>query len=261
MLAQKSNRNMKPEEKISDELKAIGFAKSVSLATAVLALVTFTLAILTPPFSGPFCQANCFVYPYHGIESRFPRDYLWMFAALPLTLSFLVMMIAVYVANGSRKSILGFTGIAFALMSTLLLFTNYFVQVSVVQPSLLAGEHDGIALLSQFNPHGLFIALEEVGFLFSIFAFACIATLFYGVTRLEKAIRRIAILFVILAIAAFFWLTYQYGVKREYRFEVVIISLAWLEIIVLGILVFLHFHLPRDRAELSLPHAQRDTPP
>lgn len=254
----KSNRNMKPDEKNSDELKAIRFAKSVSLATALLALVTFAIAILTPPLSGPFCEGNCFVYPYHDILSRFPRDYLWMFAALPLTVSYLVMVISVYVVYSTRRRILGLTGVAFALMSTLLLFTDYFVQVSVVQPSLLAREYDGIALLSQFNPHGLFIALEEVGFLFSIVALACIASLFGGPARLEKAIRRIALLFVILAIVAFIWLSFQYGLKREYRFEVVIISLAWFEIIVLGVLIFLHFHLSRDRAQLSLSHAQRD---
>lgn len=251
---------MKSEEKPADGVRAIRCAKYVSLATAFLALITFTIAILTPPLSGPFCAANCFVYPYHDIISRFPRDYLWMFTALPLTICHLLMMIAAYVVYGKPRNILGLTGIAFAVMSTLLLFTNYFVQVSVVQPSLLAGERDGIALLSQFNPHGLFIALEEVGFLFSIFGLACIATLFSGVALLEKAIRRIARLFVLLAVLAFFWLTYQYGVKREYRFEVVIISLAWLELIILGILIFLHFHLPRDRVEMRLSHAQHDTP-
>jgi hypothetical protein len=34
-----------------------------------------------------------------------------------------------------------------------------------LQPSLLAGETEGIAMLSQFNPHGLFIILEEPGFI------------------------------------------------------------------------------------------------
>jgi hypothetical protein len=57
-------------------------------------------------------------------------------------------------------------GIVFATISCTLLVGDYFIQISVIQPSLLKGETDGIALLTQYNPHGIFIALEEVVTLF-----------------------------------------------------------------------------------------------
>jgi hypothetical protein len=56
-------------------------------------------------------------------------------------------------------------------MATFVLITDYFIQVSVIQPSLLAGETDGISILSQFNPHGIIKVLEEIGLMFMILSF------------------------------------------------------------------------------------------
>jgi hypothetical protein len=32
----------------------------------------------------------------------------------------------------------------------------------VVQPSLLSGESEGLAIISQYNPHGVFIAMQDL---------------------------------------------------------------------------------------------------
>jgi hypothetical protein len=59
-------------------------------------------------------------------------------------------------------------GIVFAIISCTFLVGDYFIQISVKQPSLLKGETDGISLLTQYNPHGIFIVLEEVSYLFCL---------------------------------------------------------------------------------------------
>ena len=40
-----------------------------------------------------------------------------------------------------------------------LLSADYFIQLRVIQPAILKRELDGLAPLSQYNPHGVFIAL------------------------------------------------------------------------------------------------------
>ena len=42
---------------------------------------------------------------------------------------------------------------------------DYFLQLTVVVPSLQAGETDGLSLFTQYDPHGLFIAMEALGYL------------------------------------------------------------------------------------------------
>jgi hypothetical protein len=60
---------------------------------------------------------------------------------------------------------------------------DYFLQVSVIQPNLLLKETDGIALLSQFNAHGVFIVLEHVGFFMMRLSMLCMAPVFVGKTK------------------------------------------------------------------------------
>ena len=141
------------------------FGYYTSLFTAFLTLFTFALAVATPPLSGPFCKGPCFEYPYTDIASRFPRNYLWMNPAMLLTICYLLMMTALNHVTSGGKKLFSTISLVFAVMATLILTADYFIQVSVIQPSLIRGETDGIALLSQFNPHGIFIVLEELGFL------------------------------------------------------------------------------------------------
>ena len=53
--------------------------------------------------------------------------------------------------------------ILFGLFACAVFIVDFFVQVSVIPPSLANNETDGIALISQFNPHGVFIVLVIVG--------------------------------------------------------------------------------------------------
>lgn len=212
------------------------FGYWISIITAAITFITFGIAINTPPLSGPYCQAGCFEYPYHEIISRFPRDYYWMFPAIILSFSYLVMMIVFHKSVPEEKNLFSLTAVGFAIISTLILSLDYFVQVSFIQPSLLAGETEGIAMLSQFNPHGLFIILEELGFITMNISFFCLVPVFSSSVRLEKALRLTFISGFILMIVSFAGISILHGPNREYRFEIVVISITWLELIIAGIL-------------------------
>jgi hypothetical protein len=217
------------------------FGYYISLFTAVITIITFGIAICTPPLSGPFCKSGCFEYPYHEIISRFPRDYFWMFPAIILSFSYMVMMISVHKAVPPAKSVFSLTGVAFAVISTLVLSVDYFVQVSFIQPSLLAGETEGIAILSQFNPHGLFIILEEMGFITMNISFIFLAPALTSSTRLERSLRLTFIIGFILMLLSFTAVVLINGINREYRFEVMIISITWIELIIVSILFSRYF--------------------
>lgn len=212
------------------------FGYWISIITAAITFITFGIAINTPPLSGPYCQAGCFEYPYHEIISRFPRDYYWMFPAIILSISYLVMMIVFHKSVPEEKNLFSLTAVGFAIISTLILSLDYFVQVSFIQPSLLAGETEGIAMLSQFNPHGLFIILEELGFITMNISFFCLVPVFSSSVRLEKALKLTFISGFILMMLSFAGISILHGLNREYRFEIVVISITWLELIIAGIL-------------------------
>jgi hypothetical protein len=64
---------------------------------------------------------------------------------------------------GVALRIRGQIGLSFALIAAGVLLSIYFVQFSVVPVSLMNGQTEGIALLTQYNPYGVFIVLEELG--------------------------------------------------------------------------------------------------
>lgn len=219
------------------------FGWYVSLVTALLTIITFGIAISTPPLSGPFCTGNCFQYPFIDIASRFPRDYYWMYPAILLSISYLIMIVTLLHVIPQHKKLFGTLGVSFAMMSTLILVTDYFIQVSVIQPSILSGETDGIALLTQFNPHGIFIILEEIGFTFMIISFFVLIPIFDSPTKLERTIKWTAITGFVLAVLSFTLVSIIHGIHREYRFEVIIISITWLELIIISFLITRYFKI------------------
>ena len=217
----------------------IGFY--ISILTGTATIITFIVAYLTEPLSGPFCVANsCFKYPYLDIASRFPADYIWMYCAIVWLLFYTIFMTCIHHNAESEKKTFSQVGLSFAIMSALILLANYFIQLSVVQPSLLNGEFDGIALITQYNPHGIFIALEELGFILMSLAFLFMAPVF-AKGKLEKAIRSIFIGSFALTVITFILISIFYGIHREYRFEVAVMSINWLTLIVSSVLVSIMF--------------------
>lgn len=76
------------------------------------------------------------------------------------------------------------------------------MQFTVVVPSLRGGETEGLTLFMQYDPHGLFIALEALGYLMMSVAFLFAAPVFAR-GRVERTIRGLLVLSFVLALAAF----------------------------------------------------------
>jgi len=207
-----------------------------SLALAVLTFMAFGLGMMAVPPAGPYCPGDCMNYPYLELLKYYPRDYLWMYVTVFQLCAFLIVMIANHFITPREKSIFSFISVAFTLMSATVLLGNYFLQFSVVPISVLKNQREGIALLTQYNGAGIFIALEEVGFFLMSIAFAFLAPAFPGTSRLEKSIRATLAVPVFLTFAAFIYYTVKFGLDRDYRFEVAAISINWTAAIVLGIL-------------------------
>jgi hypothetical protein len=172
-----------------------------------------------------------------------------MYPAILLTLLFVALMVCLHHYAAPEKKIFSQIGLAFALISATALIFDYFIQVSVIQPSLMKGETDGIAILTQYNPHGLFIALEEIGYLMMSLSLLCVAPIFSSRDRLEGAVRWVFIVGFLLTLISFIVTSMVYGLYREYRFEVAVITIDWLVLILAGILLSVVFKRATQRTK------------
>lgn len=217
----------------------VGFYSSVLLA--VITLITFGFAIVAVPISGANCLEGCIDYPYLDTLSQFPKDYRWMVPAILLMLVYGIVMASIHQTAAQEKKIFSLIGLSFALMSTLILVSDYFIQFSVIPISLMHGETEGITLLTQYNAHGIFIVLEELGYLLMSLSFLFFALVFLTKSRLEGAIRWIFLAGFGLTLVALTVVTINHGLNRQDRFEVVVISIDWLVLVINGILLSILF--------------------
>ena len=213
----------------------------VAILTAVSAVTAFAIAVATPPISGPFCQSGCVTYPYANLASFVPHDYIWMYPGILLTPMFVILMTCIHYYVDDEKKIFSQIGLCFAVISAVAITMDYFIQLTVIQPSLIKGETEGLALFSQYNPHGIFIALEDLGYLMMSLAFLFAGASFAKDERLERAMRWLFILSSLISIGAFIVLTLIYGQNLEYRFEVTIITINWIALILAGIMLSVFF--------------------
>ena len=218
-----------------------------ALLTAILGVVTFGLAMTAVPDSGAFCSGDCFTWPYLNTLSEYPGDYLWMPAAVLFLLAAFAFFTVLHDrADPERK---GFSriGLGFALMAILILVVNYFVQFTVVPASLMSGQTEGIPLITQYNPQGVFIALEELGYLLLALAFAFLAPSVYGKTRITKAMGWVFGIAAVLSFASLVFIVAVYGAHRLDRFEVVVITITWPALITNALLATLLWRHPLTR--------------
>ena len=125
---------------------------------------------------------------------------------------------------------------------------DYAIQLAVLQPSLVKGEAGALSLFSQYNPHGVFIALEDIGYLVMGVSFGFAAAAVARVDRLHRAVRIILMLGSALAVGALVILALLFGLDLEYRYEVAAITIDWTTLIVVGGLMAVAFRPPRTPA-------------
>lgn len=230
---------MKTEYDENYNINRMGFYSSIFLT--VITLITLGFAAMAIPKSGVNCHSDCIKYPYLDTLSQFPKDYLWMFLATLLILTYLIFIVSVHSFASRKNKIFSRVSLTFAIISSVVLLSCYFIQFSVIPASLINGETEGITLLTQYNPHGVFIALEELGYLMMSFSFLFIAPVFTNNNRIEKSIRWIFIIAFIMTIIAFALVTVKHGIVREDRFEVPVITIDWLVLMTNGLLTGIVF--------------------
>jgi hypothetical protein len=199
-------------------------AMYLAVALAVVAAVALGLGIMAVPISGANCTSGCISYPYLDTVDRFPRDYLWMYAAIVMVILYLLFMVALRVVAAPAVDLVWRMAVAVSVAATVVLAATYFTQSSVVPASLAAGQTEGIPLLTMYNPHGLFIALEETGYLLMSLSFLLAALAVTGAGKVVRAIRWVFGLGFALPLLAFIVYTAVYGLDRQDRFEVLIVN-------------------------------------
>ena len=229
----------------STELRGLGMWSAV--ATAVFAAAAFGVAVTTPPRTGPFAApGTAIAYPYSAAARFVPGDFLWMYLALAMMFAFVVLAACLRELRAGKR-LFGTIGLGLAIASLAVIASDYFIQLRTVQPALVRGEFDGLAILSQYNPHGVFIALEELGFLLAGISF-CFLAFALGSSRLEQWICGVLLVSSALVVASFIGLSAVFGLGIEYRFEVAAITIVWLTLSVVGVmLAFLFARLESRR--------------
>jgi len=234
-------------ENTDTQKEFLKFGYYSSFFLAILTIITFGFAMTAIPPAGPYCPENCMVYPFPDILKYYPRDYHWMYFALFQLFAFVIFIVTNHFIASTSKKLYSLLSVSFTLISATVLLIAYFTQFSIVPISVMKGETEGIALITQYNEHGLFIALEELGYITMSIALFFLAFTFSKNSRTERVIRIILISQLFLNLIAFIYYSLQFGLERSYLFEVATISINWLVIIISCILIGFLFRKKEKR--------------
>jgi hypothetical protein len=209
-----------------------------AIQTVVVAVVFAAMAIPTPARSGPFCVTGCVAYPYIDVAQFIPGDYLWLIPGVLLAPTFVVLMACIHAYASEARRTYSRIGLSFAVVYAVIILVDYVLQLTVVVPSLQAGETDGLSLFTQYDPHGLFIALEALGYAMLTVALLSAAPVFIG-GRVERVIRGLFGLSSALTAVAFVGLAVL-G-HDLVAFEVTVLLITWAVLIAAGALLSVVF--------------------
>ena len=157
--------------------------------------------------------------------------------------AFVFLMACVNHETPEEKKTFSILALAFAVTYSILIMTDYFVQWTVVIPSIVSGQTEGLTLFSQYNPHGLLVSLESLGYLVMTAAYLLVAAVIGG-GRLRNSIRWISVGAFSLAIGlfvSFAFLHYDIG-----YFEVAVITIVSVESVLNGALLSVYFRREAD---------------
>jgi hypothetical protein len=234
MAAQADVRRRHADRGVTGIAEAV-FGFWVAVLTAALAAAALAIAVTTPPRSGPYCSTSCIAYPYTDAAAFVPKDYLWMYPAALASVTLVVLVTCVHRHARDELKVFSLVALCLATLGAGLLLSDYFIQIAVVQPSLLDGQVSGVSLFSQYNPHGIFIALEDGGYSLIGLAFVFSGLSLRNRTPLERVICRLLVISGGAVIAVLVGFALIFGRDLEYRFEVIGLSLDWIVIMVAGV--------------------------
>jgi hypothetical protein len=213
----------------------------VAAAAALLAMLALLAGIATPPRSGPNCQEHCLSYPYAEAGAYVPGDFIWMYPAFGMVLAFVMMIAGLHQRASSASKTTTLFGVCFAGMAGTVLAVDYFLQLVVVQGSLVTGEPESVAPLSMYNSRGVFLALEDLGYLLMSITFMFASAALSAHNPLERTVRWLFLCSGALSVLAFVVCAGVYRADLQDHYEVIGIVLNWLTLIVAGALLTLVF--------------------
>lgn len=206
----------------------------VAILMAALAATGFTMAILTPPHSGPWCTADCIAYPYADAARFFPRDYWWMIPGSLLAPLFAVIAACVHYCRPQEGRPFSLLAVSVSTIAAVLIALDYFMQLALVQPGL--ERHEFVSMFTQYNPHGVFIAIEDVGYLAMAAAFFLIALAIPQEDKVTRLLRWTMGIAALLAALSFAGTMLRFGPEMALPFELAIITIDWIALLIAGIL-------------------------
>jgi hypothetical protein len=206
----------------------------------------FWSAILTAVFAAVFFAVGMFGSSYtehiqapYVVSTIRLVDYAVWVPGFLLAFIFVVLVACIHRLAPHDKKVFSQIGLSFTVIYAGLIVADYFLQWTVILSSIVSNETETLSLFSMYNPHGIFIALESLGYLMMNVAFLFLAAVFSGPSRLHRAIRWLFITSFTLAVGSFTVLTLAgYPIVV---FEVVIITIIVVVLIVAGALLSLLF--------------------
>jgi hypothetical protein len=171
-----------------------------------------------------------------------------MYPAMILMVLFVAWLVAIHQDTPPARRTYSLLALCVGVIAAAVLLITYYIQVTVMQPSIEKGQLDGWAMLTMYNPNGVFLALEELAYLLMSVAFLCLAAVFVQPSRLERSIRWLFIVSFVLSIGALLVVFATHGIDRGAVFEIIVISIVWLTLLVGSILTALVFRraLPQE---------------
>lgn len=172
-----------------------------------------------------------------------------LLAAAPAddTLGVVALMACILHDADRLRRMWGQIALVLAAVAAAALAIDYAIQLAAVQPSMLAGQTQDLNLVSMYNPHGVFIALEDLGYLLMAVSFLFAGLAIARRARFGSAVRWILIISGIVVAAALGALGLWYGRQLDDQFEVVAIGIDWTVLIVVGVLLGLSSRRVRRR--------------
>jgi hypothetical protein len=164
-----------------------------------------------------------------------------MYPALLMVFAFVVLLACVYSGGTEQSKVFGLIALVFSVMCATVIAIDYVIQLVVIQPSLLKGETASLSLFTQYNPHGIFLGMEDLGYLMLSVAFLFVGFAITGRSGLERAARWLFIVAAVLVVGALIGTASLLRENLADRFEISAIAITWITLIIGGILLSLIF--------------------
>jgi hypothetical protein len=196
---------------------------------------------------GGLCTGACAAYPFDDpalIRDFVPVSFFWMVPAIGMLFALVVFQASLGTIRQGVSRLAPVLALVFTLIGTSVLIVDYAIQLAVVAPSLLHGDGPAVVALSLFNPHGAFVALEDVGYWTLGLAFLGIAATINGASRAERFAHVVFLVGGILAVGALPAFVVMLGADLGYAYEIFVITVVDLALVVGGACVALAFRRP-----------------